>query len=226
MFTGHKEDQNENKEWQVTFSDMLTLLLTFFVFIISVSTFEAVKYKKFWKDPKAVVDPEIKATTASFRFQLIKGLNLPRLSPEADQLLTEVESAFQQGNFEGVDVYYDENKINLMVSEQLSFEGGDYTLNEAVKPLLLKMVPTINNSKFDINIEGHSDNLTHPKIDNMELSLQRALSTARFLIASGVKKEKVSVSAYGPHRPIASNDTLEGRKTNRRVELSILIRND
>lgn len=114
MFTGHKEDQNENKEWQVTFSDMLTLLLTFFVFIISVSTFEAVKYKKFWKDPKAVVDPEIKATTASFRFQLIKGLNLPRLSPEADQLLTEVESAFQQGNFEGVDVYYDENKINLI----------------------------------------------------------------------------------------------------------------
>ncbi|MCP5053651.1 MAG: OmpA family protein, partial [bacterium] len=64
------------------------------------------------------------------------------------------------------------------------------------------------------------------KIDNMELSLDRALSVARFLIAGGVEKQKVSVSGYGPHRPIANNDTPGNRKLNRRVEINVIIRSN
>ncbi|MCP5053901.1 MAG: OmpA family protein, partial [bacterium] len=194
-----REIEIDNRGWEVTFSDMLTLLLTFFVFIISVSTFEAIKYKKFWKKTDAP-EPEIKAASASFKFELIRGLKVPVLNNEADQLLTEIESTFVNNDFQGVDVFYDENKISLMVSEQLSFEGSRYQLKEEVKPLLLKLVEPINKSKFDVNIEGHTDGLISPKIDNMELSLDRALSVARFLIAGGVEKQKVSVSGYGPHR--------------------------
>ncbi len=92
--------------------------------------------------------------------------------------------------------------------------------------MLLKLVEPINKSKFDVDIEGHSDSQRHPKIDNMDLSLKRALEVARFLIAGGVQKQKISVSGYGPHRPIARNDTPEGRKTNRRVEFNVIIRSD
>lgn len=215
----------DTRSWQITFSDMLTLLLTFFVFIISVSAFEIVKYRKFWKTTDKD-EPEVRATSKSFKFDLIEGLNLPKLHPEADQLLSEIETAFEKSDFDGVSVYYDEHKISLMVSEELSFKGSSDKLDEAVKPLLLKLVEPINNSKFDVNIEGHSDNLTHPNIDNMRLSLNRALNVARFLMTNGVKKEKISVSGYGPHRPIAGNDTLEGRRANRRVEVNVIIRSD
>lgn len=211
--------------WQITFSDMLTLLLTFFVFIISVSAFEIVKYKKFWKTTDKD-EPEVRATSKSFKFDLIEGLNLPKLRPEADQLLSEIERTFEKSDFDGVNVYYDEYKISLMVSEQLSFKGSSDKLADSIKPLLLKLVEPVNNSKFDINIEGHTDNLTDPEIDNMHLSLNRALNVARFFITNGVNKNKISVSGYGPYRPIAGNDSPEGRQANRRVEVNVIIRND
>lgn len=215
----------EHAEWHITFSDMLTLLLTFFIFIISVSSFEVIKYKQFWKKDQ-VVDNQNKAATLSNKFVLIKGLKKPVLTPEADNLLTEVESAFTNADHDGVDVYYDENKISLMVSEQLSFAGGEATLKEELKPLLLKLVAPINKSKFDITIDGHTDALTNPGIDNMALSLERALSVARFLIASGVAKQKLTVAGYGSFRPLVENDTPENRLINRRVEISVMIRND
>jgi chemotaxis protein MotB len=211
--------------WELTFSDMLTLLLTFFVFIISVSSFEAIKYKRFWEPGDALKPPD-KEATQSFKFELIKGIKLPRLSTEADQLLTEIETTFTDSSFQGMDVYYDEHKISLMVSEQLSFDGGDSKLKKDIEPMLLKIIEPINKSKFDVNIEGHTDNLTGKNIDNMKLSLNRALSVARFLIANGVIKEKVSVSGYGPYRPIGDNKSLEGRMSNRRVEVNIMIGSD
>lgn len=221
------DDDNDKGTWgwEITFSDMLTLLLTFFVFIIAISSFKAVQYKKFW-DKEELATPEARASTTSWKFSLIKGLKIPRLQPEAEDLLVELESTFAQSDFKGFDVHYDENKISLMVSEQLSFEGGKFDLKKEVMPLLLKLVGPINRSKFIISIEGHSDNLTNPDIDNMELSLQRALVVARYLIANGVEKNKISVAGYGPFRPVVSNETLEGRQINRRVEINVLINNE
>jgi chemotaxis protein MotB len=219
---------SESSGWEITFSDMLTLLLTFFVFIIAVSSFEVKEYKKLWDTETAgeAVIPSNKAATTSFKFDLIKGLNLPKLSEDAEQLLNEISDVFVTSDFDGIDVNYDENKISLMVSEQLSFEGGEYDLKEEAKPLLLNLVEPINQSKFDINIEGHSDTLTNPKINNIDLSLNRALAVARFLISNGIDKQKVSVSGSGPYRPIETNRTVEGRKHNRRVEVNIIIRNE
>jgi chemotaxis protein MotB len=113
-----------------------------------------------------------------------------------------------------------------VISEQLTFEGGRFDLKEEVKPQLLQLIPAMETSKFDVNVEGHTDTLTSEKIDNMELSLMRALAVVRFLVENGLDKRKVSVSGYGPYRPIADNSVLEGRQRNRRVELNIIINND
>jgi len=216
----------EGHDWEITLSDMLTLLLTFFVFIISISSFKAVEYKKLWTAGEERAPEKTDAATTSFQFELIKGLKGPRLNAQAEEILDQMEEIFKNSDFQGVDVYYDENKISLMVSEQLSFEGGEFELRKEAKPILTQLIEPINRSPFDVSIEGHTDSLTNPKIDNMELSLQRALVVARFLIANGVKKEKLSVSGYGPQRPIASNTNQEGRMLNRRVEVNIMVNND
>lgn len=218
----------EHRIWEITFTDMLILLLTFFVFIIAVSGFRDIEYKKFWETKNAgeVEKPLKKPATTSFAFDLIKSLRLPNLSNEAVQLLVDLAPVFSDSDFEGVDVDYDEYKITLMVSEQLGFQAGQYDLKEEVKPLLLKLTGPINRSKFDVNIEGHTDVLTDPKIDGMDLSLNRALAVARFWIANGLDKRKVSVSGYGPYRPIAADQTVEARQCSSRVEVHIIIRND
>jgi chemotaxis protein MotB len=217
------KDENEFK-WQITFTDMLTLLLTFFVFIIAVSTFKTEDYKRFWE-----VYPEMsgkKKATKSFNVQLIEGIKLPSLTKDARALLNELEETFTESDFEGVDVFYNENKISLVVSEKLSFDGGKADLKEKVKPFILGLIPAMQKSPYDVNVEGHTDSLTSEKIDNMELSLSRALSVARFLEQNGLDRKKISVSGYGPYRPVADNRKLEGRMRNRRVEINIMINNE
>lgn len=224
----HTDD--EEKQWELTFTDMLTLLLTFFIFIIAVSTFKTSAYKLFWtrfeRNGLGVGVGEKHHTTKSLKFSLIKSLKLPWLGPDAEILLTKLEEVFSLSDFQGVDVNYNENKISLAISEQLSFGTGQYRLHEKVKTLLLKFVPILQASPFNVGIEGHADDQSEGKIDSMELSLNRALVVARFLIQNGLDKNKVSVSGYGPYRPIADNRLPEERPRNRRVEINIIINNN
>lgn len=212
------------RQWELTLSDMLTLLLTFFVFIIAVSTFKTADYKKFWETRAEMMKNQ--TPTTSFAIPLIKGLKVPLLNPEAENLLNNLAETFSQSSFTGVDVNYNENKISLVVSEQLGFDGASADLKESAKPFLLKILPAMKASPFNVSVEGHTDTLTSEKVDNMKLSLNRALSVARFLIAQGLDKRKISVSGYGPYRAVGNNETLEGRQLNRRVEINIIINND
>lgn len=222
-------DETE-KQWELTFTDMLTLLLTFFIFIIAVSTFKTIEYKRFWKSVEqkrwGVGIGGKQPPTQSNKFALIKGLKLPWMTPEAENMLNQLEDTFTRSDFQGVDVNYNENKISLAVSEQLSFGASQDQLNVKAKPLLLKLIPVIQSSPFNVAVEGHTDALATDKIDNMELSLDRALTVARFLIQNGVDKNKISVSGYGPYRPMADNRLPEERQRNRRVEINIIINND
>lgn len=215
--------EDDNRKWQITFSDMLTLLLTFFVFIIAVSTFKTEDYKRFWE----MFQPEVeKKPTKSFNVKLIEGIKLPVLDREAETLLNELEETFTESDFEGVNVHYNENKISLVVSEQLGFDGGSFDLKASARPYIKELIPAMQESPYNVSVEGHTDSLKGQKIDNMELSLNRALSVARFLIAGGLDKNKISVSGYGPHRPVADNEKEEGRMRNRRVEINIMINNE
>lgn len=216
---------NDRSGWEITFIDMLTLLLTFFVFIIAVSRFTDIEYRKFWETVGEVEQPPKRPATTSFKFDLIKRLKLSGLDESTELLLNEIEQVFVASSFEGVDVNYNENKITLMISEQLSFNREGNDIKEEAKILLSKLIKPINQSKFDVSVEGHSDAQTLPQIDNMELSLRQALVVARFMLANGIDRQKISVSGYGPHRPIATNRTPEGRQLNRRVEIHIIIRN-
>jgi chemotaxis protein MotB len=216
-----------NRGWEVTFSDMLTLLVTFFVFIISISVFKTIEYEEFWKTVEARDREQLKqAPTTSFTFPLIKDLNIPALNPEARGLLSDLSTVLDTGGWDGIDVYYDEHKISLMVSEQLSFDEGEFTLKEAVKPLLLKLVEPVNRSKFDMNIEGHADAPSPSAADDMDLSLRRALAAARCLIGGGVDKSKITISGYGAQRPIDTSGTPAARRRNSRVEVNIIIAHD
>lgn len=223
-------EENKNMKWKITFSDMLTLLLTFFVFIIAVSTFKTGDYKRFWEkyQPAAAARARTgeQKPTRSYNVELIKGIKLPVMNRETESLLNELEETFTESDFDGVNVYYNENKISLVVSELLSFDGGSSDLKASAKPLIKELIPAMQKSPYNIDVEGHTDSLTSENIDNMELSLKRALSVARFLVQNGLDRRKISVSGYGPYRPLADNRKLEGRMRNRRVEINIMINND
>jgi outer membrane protein OmpA-like peptidoglycan-associated protein len=71
-----------------------------------------------------------------------------------------------------------------------------------------------------VDIFGHTDS-TGGNAHNMDLSQRRALSVATYLSQQGVDSRRFAVTGFGPSRPIATNDTAEGRALNRRVEIQL-----
>ncbi len=114
-----------------------------------------------------------------------------------------------------------------MVGDVL-FDSGKAKIRHEAYAMLDKVAGVLreNAAQFNIGIEGHTDNqpirLSGWK-SNWELSTARSLSILHYLVGEkGISPERVSAIGYGEYHPIASNDTAEGRKLNRRVEIVIL----
>lgn len=103
----------------------------------------------------------------------------------------------------------------------INFEFGKSELNAVSREYLDKIAAMILRSNASIKVKGHTDNVGTEEF-NMDLSQKRAKAVYDYLLKKGISASKLSYSYYGMSRPIASNDTEEGRMMNRRVEFEIL----
>lgn len=211
------------RDWQVTFADMLTLLLTFFVFVLAVAKFKTADFRQFWGQAKES-GTETQAGGSLLRFPLIPGIAPIFLSAAAEELMRDVHEALEEGSGRGADVYYSENKLTLWIPEEFGFILNETEPSQELRTWIRnKLVPALSRGEFPVKVEGHSDNLPSRGLDNYEISMRRALATAALLLAEGIAPERLSVAAYGPHRPMADNKTETGRMINRRVEIQVIL---
>lgn len=120
----------------------------------------------------------------------------------------------------------DKGLVITFVSEVL-FDSGKAKLRKDSFPKLDKVASVLNTTVADLNvgIEGHTDNQPIKKSgwkSNWELSTARALSVLHYLSDKSVAEPRLAAIGYGEYKPVASNDTKEGRQKNRRVEIVIL----
>ncbi len=121
-----------------------------------------------------------------------------------------------------------EKGLVITVVGDLLFDSGKAKIRTEAYPLLDKVSAILkdNMAQFNIGIEGHTDNVPIKHSgwkSNWELSTSRALSVLHYLVKDqGVSPERLSAIGYGEYRPVASNDSKDGRKQNRRVEIVIL----
>ncbi|MGA2323848.1 MAG: OmpA family protein [Sedimentisphaerales bacterium] len=129
---------------------------------------------------------------------------------------------------EGYDVSFDANAgtITVTLPNSILFDSGKATLKNATSKEL-DHIYSVLKAKYPgrhIEVAGHTDSDPIKKskwTDNLELSSERAMSVARYLINKGVAENRISATGYGEGRPIASNSTAEGKKKNRRVEIVV-----
>jgi outer membrane protein OmpA-like peptidoglycan-associated protein len=107
-----------------------------------------------------------------------------------------------------------------IVLRNIYFETGSARLSQESTQELDRLVQIMESSTLVIEIGGHSDNTGSLDL-NMRLSRDRAESVRTYLINAGIPALRVTARGYGPEQPIASNDTDEGRRENRRVEVKI-----
>jgi len=111
---------------------------------------------------------------------------------------------------------------NKVVLKNIFFETDSYELKQESKAELNKLIEfLILNTKIKIEISGHTDNIG-TAAHNDVLSENRAKSVYEYLAANGIEKNRMTYKGYGFNKPIASNDTEEGRALNRRTEFKIL----
>lgn len=111
---------------------------------------------------------------------------------------------------------------SLVVLNNIFFDTDKYELKEKSTGELEKIIRFMNeNPKIKIEISGHTDNVGAADY-NRQLSLRRATSVYNYLIRHGIDAQRVRYKGFGDDKPVASNDSEEGRARNRRIEFSIV----
>lgn len=112
-------------------------------------------------------------------------------------------------------------KGNSFVLENILFDSGDSELKSASFLELNQLVAALTkNNLLKIEIAGYTDNVGNDEV-NLELSRRRAQAVYNYIINQGIKPDRLTFNGYGSANAIEKNDTKEGRKRNRRVEVII-----
>jgi chemotaxis protein MotB len=217
--------------WVVTFGDLMSLLMCFFVLLLSFSEMDRQKYKMVSGSMKNAFGIQRKTPI----FESPKGSKM--IAKEFDQavLLTKIEDVIKpiiedlEGEYEEfkglVQVESTKNQLTIRMMGEATFATGRADLRSEFKPLLRKIGEVLGKTKGEIIIAGHTDNVplrSGPFGSNLGLSMARAGSVAEFLLSkNNIDPRKLSTMGFGEYRPLTSNDTAEGRRKNRRVEIIV-----
>lgn len=126
-------------------------------------------------------------------------------------------------DFYELDIFMDPIEVgNSVVLKNIFFETGKYNLKPISKAELNKLVSFLTkNPSLIVEISGHTDNVGE-KAANQQLSENRAKAVKEYLVSKGISEERLQYKGYGESKPIATNDTPEGRAKNRRTEFTVV----
>ncbi len=214
----------------LTWGDMCTLLLCFFVMLLAMSSTDPGKFNvaasSFHNALSGVLEsyPSVMIT---------KDILIPRLGGDEQNKRMAVDAALKirevvkkEGLEDAVKVKVTENGIAVKLSDPIGFDIGESELKPELIPTLKSICEIINRvPSTQIRVEGHTDDLpikSHKFPSNWELSSSRALNVVKFMASIGkIEPSRLSAIGYGEYRPLVPNTSIENRKMNRRIEIFV-----
>ena len=221
--------------WMVTFSDLVTLLLTFFVMLLSMSTMNVKKIHQTMESFTAgggVLEMAALGRVESYERKLQQMTKMDLADLIKDKLLDQVknmksrpgaESVF--GNLENeISIRVDDQSVALVFGARILFKPGSSQLLPQSYPLIGRAAQIISQVSRPVSIDGHTDSAPLSGKgefkSNWDLSLHRALAVRSFLVDRlGADPYRMRIAGMADTKPIAPNNTPEGRAKNRRIEL-------
>ncbi len=232
---GQEEVEEGAPAWMATFADMSTLLLTFFVLLLSFANMDAQKFREmlgsvkdaFGVQKETFGDYMSRSTTAlDFAVQQTQqeseagDQGEDKQSPSMEQALSIIQAVFQELG-SAAEVLLDEEGVTVRVDGKLLFPSGSAQLRPEAAVVMERMAGLLQNYTFDLYILGHTDAVPIETVQfpsNWELSSARAAASLRYLAGQGVDPRRLVSVGFADSRPIDTNATPEGRARNRRVE--------
>lgn len=220
-------------KWMVTFSDLVTLILVFFILLFSMSQIDIVKFKAVSESFQDKQFMDFYPSIIPFENPSENDKNVVNQGPDSDRqeeerlenLLQEVEGYLEKNGLEDVIVANrTERGVVLVLQEQVLFESGEAEIIDRNSGFLDKVGSLLAGMPNLVKVEGHTDNrpiATYRYPSNWELSAARASSVIRYLAGTGVDSKRFIAVGYGDTRPLVPNDSAENLEKNRRVEVII-----
>jgi chemotaxis protein MotB len=220
-------------EWMTTYSDLVTLLLCFFVLLFSFSVIDAKKFEaiiRSFQGSLGILDSGKTIDEDQYISQALQSNRLLREQQEAESmewLYRQLDEYIQQNNLEGTVVLgVEERGLLIRFKDQVLFDSGKAIIRKDGEPIVQSIGEILKQNDRAIRVEGHTDNVPMHSLlypSNWELSTARAVNVVKFFIEKvGIDPTRLSAAGYSEYHPIADNDTAENRQKNRRVDVVIL----
>ena len=220
-------------DWLLTYGDMVTLVLTFFVMLFTTAEIDGSKLQLIIAAFSGLGVLEGGNTLQAGQLAELGHTIMQLPSQERGRALDTARkraiSQFQpEIKSEKVRVTVDERGLIISLAADSFFRTASAEVDVENTRELLQQIAGMLNSLEDSNfaIEGHTDatptNPDGPWATNWELSSQRAANVLHYLVDFGVDDSKFQVRGYASNKPLTTNDTEEGRAYNRRIDIVVL----
>ncbi len=219
--------------WLAAFGDLMSLLLCFFVLLLSMSSMDAKKISEAIGSLSGAMSVLEGGTKTEISKQRIQESTPIESQDETSETVNRVQQAAGDANemmeqSQGPTITVEEAQEGFVIElpAALLFKPGSATIENQDALLFLKRIALIIEelpNDMEVSVQGHTDEgnpgKNSPFKDNWELSTARAISVLHELLLDGVEPSRVSASGYAEFKPVATNATKSGREKNRRVEL-------
>ena len=238
-----RREEGGSQEWLNTYADMITLVLTFFVLLYSISNVNITKLE----EVAAAMQKQLGIETPVPLEDIPLDLQHPAISEDDNTVISEnsvaggtmtsasarqmmnlakeIQTYFEAQNLDAI-TSSSENAVYIRFKNDLLFDPDSAVLREGSKDMLDALGIMLQDKQDDIMaiyINGHTAQAANSLINDRLLSSQRADNVAIYLEEyAGIEPKKLICRGYGKYYPIADNSTREGREMNRRVDMIIL----
>ncbi|GAA3662076.1 OmpA/MotB family protein [Asaccharospora irregularis] len=216
------EDINTNG-WMDTYADTITLLLTFFILLYSISVVDSQKLNKLAEAMKKSLQGSTKIT----ELENIENLKVGEGKSDYENLAEKLNTVIEQNALtDVVKIREEERGVVLQLDETILFDSGEAVLKDYSRNILNTITTVIKNIDNDVLIEGNTDNIPINNEyfkSNWELSTARTVSIVRYFVETKeINPTRFSVKGYAEYKPLVENNTEENRSINRRVDILIV----
>lgn len=218
-------ENGQRDRWMISYMDVLTILLIFFV-AIAAQSLQRLR-------PTAVAatsQPAATVTNApSARLRHQPSADGQPVNPRPDATVPEARQtllrAQQSLEKHGLDMRLEPRGLVISLPQAILFPSGEDRISPQALPILARIADVLRDIPNDVSLIGHADAVPihnrHFK-DNWDLSMARSLRILQVVSRRyGVSESRLHIASYGPYRPNSPNSTADGRARNRRVEIVI-----
>lgn len=218
--------EKDNKErWLLTYSDMITLLMIFFIVMYSISTLNQTKFAMLanslglLEGTRYIMGDKSGSDISEF----VSG------NKSVNDIAIDISQYVSQNNLQNyITTHIEERGIVISLKDSVFFAKGSADIAPERVNILKNIAAMIKPLPNYIRVEGYTDNLpmhTEKFQSNWELSVIRATNVIHVLVENGVDPKKIVAVGYGEYKPAFSNNNEENRRKNRRVDIVIMDRN-